>query len=33
MGGAVMDVDLINKLILELQMEMGKEHRDYVQAL
>jgi len=28
-----MDVDLINKLILELQMEMGKEHSDYVQAL
>lgn len=28
-----MDVDLVNKLILELQIKMGKEHRDYVQEL
>jgi len=28
-----MDVDLVNKLILQLQMEMGKKHSDYVQAL
>ena len=28
-----MDVDLVNKLILQLQMEMGKEHSDYVQSL
>jgi hypothetical protein len=28
-----MDTDLVNKLILELQMKMGKEHREYVQAL
>jgi len=33
MGGALVDLDLINKLILQLQMEMGKEHSDYVQAL
>ena len=28
-----MDVDLINKLTLELQMEMGKEHSDYTDSL